>query len=196
MDVMNVASRALSFYRYLGWKGDKSKCTVKVIHPKGFENFEQCGGAFIDIDLPGTEEYERLCVLFPGQELPLHHHEQRTEVFLVVGGGMLELPHNGRPALKEGDFLAPPLGHEHGLKSKLTGVSYVGVCGKEHLVDVHWSKESRDVRFQPLTALPGSQVCEDSPEELWWCWHQPQDLSVKLNHARQKHHDMNFGSIN
>jgi quercetin dioxygenase-like cupin family protein len=153
------AYNAVTTFERLGWKWE-GEPIVKLIHPQGRENFAHCGVVFIDSETSQyTDHFVRLCALFPGQRMPLHHHLKRAEVFKVVAGTvrahwdtgeMLDVP--------QGGLIQPSIGVKHGVSTDQRGGLYLGVCDRSHLTDVYWDETDgtlvepeKRVTIHPLT---------------------------------------------
>ena len=133
-----IATEAVRHFVQLGWKFDTAlETNITLIHPYGVNRFATFGGVFIDIlghEAVSKEHYIRLCVLFPGQRIPAHHHTLREESFEVISGeafvnGVLHRP---------GEVMRPALGAAHAVQTNLEGTAFIGVCHRDHLSDVHW----------------------------------------------------------
>lgn len=140
------ATEAVRCFVHKGWMFDwKLKTTVKLIHPHGPENFHHSGVVFIDVfghKLAGPEQYIRLCVLFPQQKMPQHHHKLRQETFTVVSGTVELVCGRSRSHISPGEKMSPNVEELHGVETDLLGGAYVGVCHKDHLTDVYWEDEA------------------------------------------------------
>jgi len=144
------AVEAVRCFVQKGWLFDwKLPTKVKLIHPDGPEYFHQTGVVFIDVfghEWAGAEQYIRLCVLFPQQRMPMHHHKLRQETFTVLRGTVILLTEDvcgpRRTQIYPGEKMAPKIGELHGVETGLMGGAYVGVCHKDHLTDVYWKDEA------------------------------------------------------
>jgi quercetin dioxygenase-like cupin family protein len=165
------AYNALKVFEQLGWSWikecDSDPC-VKLIHPQGREKFSTCGVVFIDVDSSKYPyHFVRLCALFPGQRMPLHHHLERSEVFTVVAGVVRADGDTGEMLnVPPGDLLSPAIGEKHGVSTDQRGGIYVGVCDKSHLTDVYWTDEDLLVEPAKRVTLPplNTQHCLPLPE--------------------------------
>jgi len=147
------AGNAVRLYRQLGWVDSVKDVKIKLIHPEGRQVFHEHGVVFIDGGFDG-EHYFRLCVLFPGQRMRMHHHEKRREVFKVIAGNMLSISELGEKWVPVDAYLTPEIGEKHGVATDTTGCAYVGYCHKDHMTDVHWMEgDSLVAQSERVTVL-------------------------------------------
>jgi quercetin dioxygenase-like cupin family protein len=159
------ATEAVRCFVQKGWLFDSNLLTkVKLIHPHGPDNFHHIGVVFIDIfghKWARTDQYIRLCVLFPQQQMPLHHHKLRKETFTVVKGLVIlhEDSESGmrHTTLRPGETMSPEIETLHGVETDLVGGAYVGVCHKDHLRDVHW-QDTAEMADERLTMIDLTRI--------------------------------------
>jgi quercetin dioxygenase-like cupin family protein len=180
------AYNALTVFERLGWKGEETP-VVKLIHPHGRDKFAECGVVFIDIESSKyPDHYIRLCALFPGQQMPLHHHLERAEVFKVVAGVVYSY-WDGDEMIRvfPGGLICPDVGEKHGVSTDQTGGLYVGVCHRSHLTDVYWTDETSLVAPADRVTLPPLSLTPTSTLAEWNEFTLSQPLAVSLEHAWQ-----------
>jgi len=188
------ATHAVQLYRRLGWDDDsdeRDRAVVKLVHTRGRDSFAKHGVVFIDGPFD-EDHYMRLCVLFPGQRMGLHHHEKRSEVFKIVEGTMRALVE------KEGDeegscflvpvggYISPGIGEKHAVSTDATGCAYVGVCHKEHMTDVHWEPDARIVDAPnrvTVVDLPRELPLVDEMPEPWRSFRTDKTIAAHLRDA-------------
>jgi len=172
-------------WRELGWRGEAA--VARLLHPRGWENFADCGALFLDCAAEG-EYFVRLALLLPGQRMPLHRHEERVEVFRVMHGRLGVVGALGQEAheLGVGDFMRAARGEKHGVVGGNGGggALYMGECHLGHSRDVHWEPEEEaqfcapEARITniPLKTLPGERAMQFR-DALW----ETRSLYAELN---------------
>ena len=159
-----IANHAVHFFHAQGWNFlNTCPVSIKLIHPQGAKKFLECGVTFIDVfdqETAGFDCYVRLCLLGPGQSMPLHHHRLREERFEVISGTVRllgEFPRDSR-TLEVGGQMCPKIGELHGVEAReQQPVAYVGLCHKEHLRDVYWEGDNNggltEVKMEDIIPL-------------------------------------------
>ena len=187
---------AIKVFEQLGWKW-KVEPYVKLIHPQGRANFATCGVVFIDIPWSGFPgALVRLCALFPGQNMPLHHHRKRAEVFKIVAGTVRmhwDNPEPGSIVVPPGEKVSSEVDKNHGVSTDGEGGLYVGVVAESHLRDVYWKDQKTLVDPDKCVIYPtlNSPACplvigwdkfiplEPLEDSLRDAWQFSQKLNVK-----------------
>jgi N-acetylneuraminate synthase len=120
--------------------------TVEVSHHYGLEQFRQTG--CIIVNLVNREYCEKLLIVLPSQNHPLHCHRQKEETFRCLWGD-LDIELNGNMHhLEAGDSLLIERGAMHGFSS--VGGAIVQEVSTTHIVGDSYYKDPRVRELDPM----------------------------------------------
>lgn len=103
---------------------------VGVFSPEDFEIYSNADPMVVGVYRDGIDiRHVTLRNFEPGQESPLHHHEENAHCIYVLKGSGIVLTEKGPPLpIKAGQFLIVPRNVPHGLRNTGDGrLSYLGV---------------------------------------------------------------------
>jgi N-acetylneuraminate synthase len=119
---------------------------VEISHHYGLESFRQTG--CILVNLINREYAEKLLIVLPSQNHPLHHHKKKEETFRLLWGDVEARLNGELVRMTPGDSLLIQRGDVHGFSS--VGGAIIQEVSTTHIVGDSYYEDPRIGELDPM----------------------------------------------